>query len=226
MKVETNRHPISVGHKEAYEVTTQRDDAAVQRTLSLRSRIEGLLTIAAQQDAIIKQASSALARCKQIQQRDAAAKSTGIESYSNVPIHEFVESNRVLLIACQRRQACLAAIELLKTKPLREAGFDESPEARHGSLTVSQLRFGLKTEFLDKCGTFASEVHYVLVTLRLGSHVLVSQMVNTEHQVDRQSRCIDLPNRFQFEINPDFKLRLQVFCLVSLFDSFSFFQFA
>ena len=59
-----------------------------------------------------------------------------------------VECNRLLLIACQRRQAYLSEIERIKTNP-----HNYRQRKGKGSLTISDIQLPLKREFVKKIGT-------------------------------------------------------------------------
>lgn len=64
-----------------------------------------------------------------------------------------VECNRLLLIACQRRQAYLSEIEKLKMSPdacMKREG--------KGSLTISDIQLPLKKEFVKKIGSVEGEL--------------------------------------------------------------------
>lgn len=87
-----------------------------------------------QEQNVIVQASNALNQC--CQSGSSFAGST-----------EQVECNRLLLIACQRRQAYLCEIERIKSNP-------HTYEQRKGkgSLTISDIQLPLKRDFVKKIG--------------------------------------------------------------------------
>ena len=88
-----------------------------------------------QEQNVIVQASNALNQC--CQSGSSFAGST-----------EQVECNRLLLIACQRRQAYLSEIERIKANP-------HTYEQRKGkgSLTISDIQLPLKRDFVKKIGS-------------------------------------------------------------------------
>ena len=62
---------------------------------------------------------------------------------------EQVECNRLLLIACKKRETYIAEIQRLRSG--REAARDQ--RAARGSLTISDIRLPLKKEFCNKIGS-------------------------------------------------------------------------
>lgn len=63
-----------------------------------------------------------------------------------------MECNRLLLIACQRRQAYLSEIEKIKAY-----GPSYHHKGGKGSLTISDIQLPLKRDFVKRLGTLEGE---------------------------------------------------------------------
>ncbi|CAH1780239.1 unnamed protein product [Owenia fusiformis] len=161
-----------------------------------KEKIQELQQLVNGEQSVIMQTSNALNKC------------CGRES-SFAGSAEQVECNRLLLIACQKRQSYLAEIQKLKegkaTKP--------HPNTSKGSLSISDMRLPLKKDFLSRMGTSSDKtVHYFLCLLRNGPHVIATQMVSTHDAGVRAS--IDFPNLINIkEVHRDFKYDLEIYSM-------------
>ncbi|XP_067932572.1 anillin-like isoform X2 [Watersipora subatra] len=158
-----------------------------------RRRVKELQELVKQEQNVIGQASNALNQCCK----------TGSSFAGST---EQVECNRLLLIACQRRQAYLCEIERIKSNP---QGYPQ--RKGKGSLTISNIQLPLKHDFVKKIGTAEDDtVHYFLLMVRAGPQVIVTQMVSTHDALMRGT--LTFPNLIKLnDIMNDFRYELEVY---------------
>ncbi|XP_033626167.1 anillin-like [Asterias rubens] len=126
-----------------------------------------------------------------------------------------VEAERLLLIAAQRRQACLAEIQRLKTtSPARgvdtmQTSDGEVMKACKGFVTLQDLRLPLKTEYVLSSKQDRM-CHYYFLLLRCREHVLATHIQTT---VDGLSGdCLPFTNIAKFNnLDSDFVVEVFVF---------------
>ncbi|GFO20716.1 actin-binding protein anillin [Plakobranchus ocellatus] len=161
---------------------------------AVQERIKELKELVQQEQSIIMQTSNALNKC-----------CVGNPIFAGSS--EQVECNRVLLLACQKRQCYMTEIERLKaTGQLSHVG--PGPQ---GSLTISDIRLPLKRDFVTKIGTsHDTTTHYFILLIRNGSQLICTQMLSTHDPMMRGS--LDFPNLIKINgITGDFKLTLDIY---------------
>lgn len=121
---------------------------------------------------------------------------------------EQVECNRLLLVACKRREAALA--ERNKLKALGKVPNSEGPR---GSITLSDIRLPLKTDFMGRVGTQHDKyAHFFIVSLRQRDRVVFTEMVSTHDGMVRG--LMEFPNMVKFsDITQDFKIDVEVYTM-------------
>ncbi|BFZ19830.1 hypothetical protein BsWGS_22869 [Bradybaena similaris] len=122
---------------------------------------------------------------------------------------EQVECNRVLLLACQKRQCYMTEIQRLKDSGVLS---HEGPGPQ-GSLTISDIRLPLKKEFVTKIGTSQDTItHYFILLIRNGPQLISTQMLSTHDPMMRGS--LDFPNLIKINgITANFKLTLDIYSM-------------
>ncbi|XP_061163081.1 anillin-like isoform X2 [Saccostrea echinata] len=181
-------------HEENIEMPTQLPPELERK--SIQERIQELQELVSQEQSVIMQTSNALNQC-----------CSSNSYFQGSP--EQVECNRLLLIACQKRQAYLTEIQRLK-----ESGCLDPPgSGPRGSLTISDIRLPLKKEFVTKIGTGSDNtVHYFLLLIRNHAQVIVTQMLSTHDPMMRGS--LDFPNLIKIHgICGNFKLNLEIYSM-------------
>ncbi|XP_041375110.1 anillin-like isoform X2 [Gigantopelta aegis] len=161
---------------------------------SLHERIQELQELVKQEQSVICQTSNALNQC-------CASNSYFAGSA------EQVECNRLLLIACQKRQSYLLEISRLKdTRNLDPAG--PGPK---GSLTISDIRLPLKKDFVTKIGTGQDNmVYYFILLIRNNAQVICTQMLSTHDPMMRGS--LDFPNLIKLNgITANFRITIDIY---------------
>uniref|UniRef100_A0A131XTS5 Putative actin-binding protein n=1 Tax=Ixodes ricinus TaxID=34613 RepID=A0A131XTS5_IXORI len=144
----------------------------------------------------MRQASRALALCRAMPEFSGSA--------------EQVEGERLLLLAAERQQACLAEAERLKTQG-GCAGQGQSPAGR-ASLTLSCLELPLRKDFLaaQLQGALGGDVHHFVCLVKQGPHVLASQMLST---AGGQSTLRFTNHMTLLDLAPDFLVTVHVCAL-------------
>ncbi|XP_076111793.1 uncharacterized protein LOC143080032 isoform X3 [Mytilus galloprovincialis] len=163
---------------------------------SVQERIHELQELVSQEQSVIMQTSNALNQC-----------CLGNSHFAGSA--EQVECNRLLLLACQKRQAYLTEMQRLK-----ETGHLDPPgHGTKGSLTISDIRLPLKKEFVTKIGTTSdTTVHYFLILIRNNAQVITTQMLSTHDPMMRGS--LDFPNLIKIHgISGSFKLTMEIFSM-------------
>ncbi|KAK6184693.1 hypothetical protein SNE40_007110 [Patella caerulea] len=161
---------------------------------TLQERIKELQELVQQEQSIIMQTSNALNQC-----------CSGNSAF--VGSSEQVECNRLLLIACQKRQAYLTEIQRLKDT----GQLEDMCGGPKGSLTISDIRLPLKKEFVTKIGTTQDTITYYFVLLiHNGPQLIFTQMLSTHDPMMRGS--LDFPNLIKINgIGGNFKLDIEIF---------------
>ncbi|KAK3085514.1 hypothetical protein FSP39_004457 [Pinctada imbricata] len=180
--------------EEHVEMPTQLPPELERKTI--KERIQELHELVQQEQSVIVQTSNALNQC-----------CTGNSYFHGSP--EQVECNRVLLLACQKRQAYMTEIQRLK-----DTGHLDPPgSGPKGSLTISDIRLPLKKEFVTKIGTTNDNtVHYFLILIRNYAQVIVTQMLSTHDPMMRGS--LDFPNLIKIHgIQGSFKLSMEIYSM-------------
>ncbi|XP_055891176.1 anillin-like isoform X2 [Biomphalaria glabrata] len=122
---------------------------------------------------------------------------------------EQVECNKVLLIACQKRQCYMTEIQRLKETGMLNV---EGPGPK-GSLTISDIRLPLKKEFVTKIGSsHDNTTHYFILLFKNGPQIICTQMLSTHDPMMRGS--LDFPNLIKINgITSNFKLVLDIYAM-------------
>lgn len=165
--------------------------------LDIQGQIRALCREAEAQSVVMAQASRALDVCRSTMEFLGSA--------------EQVEGERLLLLATERRQACLAQVERLKTRG--GCGDDEVVPER-ACLTLSQLQLPLKREFLAAQleGILGEDVHYFLCLVKHGAQVLASQMLSTTDNAG--TNALSFSNHMTLrDLRADFSVKVQIYAL-------------
>ncbi|KAK7504660.1 hypothetical protein BaRGS_00004146 [Batillaria attramentaria] len=181
---------------EEEEVEMPRQQPAPVSRQTIQERIRELQELIQQEQNVIMQTSNALNQCCSNNSYFAGSA-------------EQVECNRLLLIACQKRQSYMTEIQRL-----RDTGcLDNSGSGPKGSLTISDIRLPLKKEFVTKIGTsHDNTTYYFILLLRNGPQLIVTQMLSTHDPMMRGS--LDFPNLIKINgITGSFKLNLEIYCM-------------
>ncbi|XP_013408740.1 anillin isoform X2 [Lingula anatina] len=180
-------------HSRSTEEEEEEEDLPYMPERSIKQKIQELQDLVSQEQNVIMQTSNALNQC-----------CGGGSSFAGST--EAVECNRLLLMACKRREAYLEEIHRLKN---RHAKPDQNKGK--GSLTISDIRLPLKKDFVSKIGSKDdTAVHYFLIVLRNGPHVIVTQMVSTHDPMVRGS--LDFPNLIKLnDVKSGFRYNLEVY---------------
>lgn len=165
--------------------------------LDIQAQIKALCREAEAQSVVMAQASRALDVCRSTMEFLGSA--------------EQVEGERLLLLATERRQACLAEVERLKTRG--GCGDDEVVPER-ACLTLSQLQLPLKREFLAAQleGILGEDVHYFLCLVKHGAQVLASQMLSTTDNAGTNALCFSNHMTLR-DLRADFGVQVQIYAL-------------
>lgn len=165
--------------------------------LDIQGQIRALCREAEAQSVVMTQASRALDVCRSTMEFLGSA--------------EQVEGERLLLLATERRQACLAEVERLKTRG--GCGDDEVVPER-ACLTLSQLQLPLKREFLAAQleGILGEDVHYFLCLVKHGAQVLASQMLSTTDNAGTNALCFSNHMTLR-DLRADFSVKVQIYAL-------------
>ncbi|CAL1539975.1 unnamed protein product [Lymnaea stagnalis] len=163
---------------------------------AVQDRIRELQELVQQEQNVIMQTSNALNKC-----------CMGNSYFAGSA--EQVECNKLLLIACQKRQCYMTEIQRLK-----ETGV-LSPEGPgpQGSLTISDIRLPLKKDFVTKIGTsHDTTTHYFILLFKNGPQLICTQMLSTHDPMMRGS--LDFPNLIKINgITGNFKLVLDIYSM-------------
>lgn len=181
------------------EDTPERPTAAPRHrddTRAVQDRIKELQELVQQEQTVIMQTSKALNNC-----------CLGNSLFAGSA--EQVECNRVLLIACQKRQGYMHEIQRLKAS----GSLHPEGPGPQGSLTISDIRLPLKKEFVTKIGTSQDTVtYYFILLIKHGCQVICTQMLSTHDPMMRGS--LDFPNLIKINgITSSFKLTLDIYSM-------------
>ncbi|XP_059140826.1 anillin-like isoform X2 [Physella acuta] len=163
---------------------------------AVQERIKELQELVQQEQNVIMQTSNALNKC-----------CMGNSYFAGSA--EQVECNKLLLIACQKRQCYMTEIQRLKETGVLS---HEGPGPQ-GSLTISDIRLPLKKEFVTKIGTSQdTTTHYFILLFKNGSQLICTQMLSTHDPMMRGS--LDFPNLIKINgITGNFKLVLDIYSM-------------
>lgn len=166
--------------------------------LGIQDQIKALQREVEAQEVVMAQASRALEVCRQTMEFSGSA--------------ERVEGERLLLLATERRKACLAEVERLKTRG--GCGGADLVVPERACLTLSQLQLPLKREFLAAQleGTLGDDVHYFLCLVSHGAQVLSSQMLSTADNAGSNALCFSNHMTLR-DLRADFTITLQIYAL-------------
>ncbi|KAL1441460.1 hypothetical protein MTO96_001096 [Rhipicephalus appendiculatus] len=165
--------------------------------MDIQGQIRALCREAEAQSVVMAQASRALDVCRSTMEFLGSA--------------EQVEGERLLLLATERRQACLAEVERLKT---RGGCGDNEVVPERACLTLSQLQLPLKREFLAAQleGILGEDVHYFLCLVKHGAQVLASQMLSTTDNAG--TNALSFSNHMTLrDLRADFSVKVQIYAL-------------
>jgi hypothetical protein len=125
---------------------------------------------------------------------------------------EMVECNRLLLLACQKRPACLVEIRRLKTLGWGQDTSSASGACR-GTVTISDIRLPLKQRFMQmKNVGLDTAIHYFICMIEHGPQVIHTQMLSTVDGISADHFYFS--NRMVIrDIPPDYELRVDVYGL-------------
>ncbi|XP_076339704.1 uncharacterized protein LOC143240700 isoform X10 [Tachypleus tridentatus] len=195
-KQEVKTTPIrSVVRRE--EVCSPPTPDKVDVSVSVQEKIKALQEEVYAQQTIVGQASQALNLC-----------------HSTTEFHgsmEQVEGERLLLIATQKRHACVNEIQRLKSVGSLSSKFDS--EGR-GTLIISDIRLPLKREFLvaQMEGKNENTVHYFLCLIRYNADVIATQMLSTEDGITAGTMSFTNHITIQ-DLSGDFVVNFEVYAL-------------
>ncbi|KAG8201252.1 hypothetical protein JTE90_019890 [Oedothorax gibbosus] len=178
------------------EPIAEEDMEDEDQTEMIQERIRMLQEENVRHEAVISQTSQALNLCV------ATAEFSGST--------EQVEGERLLLIATQKRQACLNEIQRLKSHGAQGQVIAEGS----GTLTISDIQLPLKQTFIAAQleGKINDAVHYFLCLIRHGSQVIVTQMVSTADKVS--DGTLHFTNHIKLQKLPsDFSVVFEVYGL-------------
>ncbi|XP_052818530.1 anillin-like [Mya arenaria] len=164
---------------------------------TLQDRVKELNELVTQEQNVIMQTSNAINKC-----------CMGDSQFAGSA--EQVECNRLLLVACQKRQAYLTEAQRLKETRQLEAPGQQGPK---GSLTISDIRLPLKKDFVTKIGTASdTTTHYFVILIRNGPQVITTQMLSTHDPLMRGS--LDFPNLIKIHgISSNFNINLEIYSM-------------
>ncbi|XP_071958869.1 uncharacterized protein [Antedon mediterranea] len=130
---------------------------------------------------------------------------------------EEVEAERLLLIATQRRLACLSEIQRLKNQGSRahkSSSEEEGLTPCQGSITVRDIRLPLKTEYIlaVTSGQVDRPHHFFFVLVRHGAKVIASQLLSSRKGLSGD--CLPFSNMMAFnDLDGNFMLEVEVYQL-------------
>ncbi|KAK3744466.1 hypothetical protein QZH41_012890, partial [Actinostola sp. cb2023] len=174
-----------------------------ERPKPTQEKIKDLLDQAALQQNIILQTSQALNVCQ-----------TNNDIFKGS--QEEVEAERVLLLASERKQACLNEHHRVKT------GRKESKRINHmdqkactSTVSLSGIRLSLKQEFMDVLRVGIRHdlgVFHFVCHVQHGPLEITSTKTMSIHDCTGDSNCLTFPDKFVMKnLNPDFNIVVRVF---------------
>ncbi|CAM1302396.1 ANLN (predicted) [Pycnogonum litorale] len=169
---------------------------------SIQQRIKLLQEDVNTQQTIISQTSQALNLCR-----------STTEFYGS---SEQIEGERLLLIATQRRQACMNEITRLKTEgAMIDVKCEASQNESEGVLTISDIRLPLKKAFVVATaeGQNADYVHNFLCLIRHGGQIIATEMLTTQQGII-SSGSLSFSNMITIHnLGSDFNVVIEVYGL-------------
>ncbi|XP_033113114.1 anillin-like isoform X2 [Anneissia japonica] len=130
---------------------------------------------------------------------------------------EEVEAERLLLIATQRRLACLSEIQHLKnqggTRAQKSSSEDDGLAPCQGSVTIRDIRLPLKTEYILALTSGQDRPHhFFFVLVKHGAKVIASQLLSTRKALSGD--CLPFSNMMAFnDLDGNFMLEVEVYQL-------------
>ncbi|XP_077982472.1 uncharacterized protein LOC144437415, partial [Glandiceps talaboti] len=201
-KVKTRPPPQKIIKREPIrKATVERQESRVMRHMSNREKIQTLTEEISQQQAIIHQSTQAL---NLISSRGDSMKGTTEE----------LEAERLLVIATQRRLACLGEVQRLKQEHQSGRGRNPSGETpSKGSVTIGNIRLPLKTEYIFSMGSKQDrQIHHFLVLIRNGAHVISTHLLSTLDGINGD--CLPFTNMITMnDIGSDFMVDVEVYSM-------------
>ncbi|XP_064479634.1 anillin-like [Ornithodoros turicata] len=177
----------------------QREGEPATLEQDVHAKIRALQQEADAQGVVMAQASQALGLCRSTPEFMGST--------------EQVEGERLLLLASQRRQACLREVERLKT--LGAFGPPATPMGG-GTLTLGEVQLPLKRQFLaaQLQGKLGEDVHHFVCLIREGGQLRATQLLSTSEDsvVSRGSLCFSNHMALR-ELAPDFRVSFLVYAL-------------
>ncbi|XP_030831720.1 anillin isoform X2 [Strongylocentrotus purpuratus] len=172
----------------------------VAKKMSTKERIQMMMEEVSAQQSIIHQTSQALELI------------AATEEYHGTK--EEIEAERLLVVASQRRQACLSEIQYLKnpvTTPkviVTEDGEEIVP--CRGSVTIKDIRLPLKTQYLMALDSGKDQIHHsFFVIVKCQEHVIATQILSTR---EISGDCIHFTNLVCLnDLGSDFTVELLVY---------------
>ncbi|XP_072168892.1 anillin-like isoform X2 [Diadema setosum] len=178
----------------------RKDGKRSARKINPRDKIQALMEEVSTQQSIIHQTSQALELI------------AATEEYQGTK--EEIEAERLLVVATQRRQACLSEIQYLKNpiakpKPIVTEDGEEIVPCR-GSVTVRDIRLPLKTQYLMALDSGRDQAHHsFFVIVRCQEHVIATQILSTR---DVSGDCIHFNNMVCLnDLGSDFTIEVLVY---------------
>ena len=119
-----------------------------------------------------------------------------------------IEAEKLLLLACHRRQAIMNEIQRLKTEVA--VGSNITDETSFGQLSITEVTLPLSQDFLNRGIQFGS--HHVVLLTKYREQVIASSIQSTPGSISNAS--LTFPSSLKLEkLTPDFKISLEVFAL-------------
>ncbi|XP_070574489.1 anillin-like isoform X2 [Ptychodera flava] len=187
--------------REAQKTNIERQESRIMTHMSVKEKIQTLMEDISQQQSIIHQTSQAL---NLIEANGNALKGT----------IEEVEAERLLLIATQRRLACLAEVQRLKQEHQSGRGRQYSGgRPSRGSVTIRDIRLPFKTEYIFSMGSKQDQqIHHFLVLVRNGAHIIATHLLSTLDGISGD--CLPFTNMIKMnELGSDFYLDVEVYSM-------------
>ncbi|XP_071483843.1 uncharacterized protein [Diadema antillarum] len=178
----------------------RKDGRRNARKMNPRDKIQALMEEVSAQQSIIHQTSQALELI------------AATEEYQGTK--EEIEAERLLVVATQRRQACLSEIQYLKNpiakpRPIVTEDGEEIVPCR-GSVTIRDIRLPLKTQYLMALDSGRDQAHHsFFVIVRCQEHVIATQILSTR---DVSGDCIHFNNMVCLnDLGSDFTIEVLVY---------------
>uniref|UniRef100_A0A023G5I4 Putative actin binding protein anillin n=1 Tax=Amblyomma triste TaxID=251400 RepID=A0A023G5I4_AMBTT len=163
-----------------------------EQLLSLDEKLKALQECVLTQQTVISQATQALNLCQ------ASAEFLGSA--------EQVEGEKLLLIATQKRLACLNEIQRLKTEGHRSvAGLPK------GSLVIKHIRFPINRDSMKDTGGL---VYHFLCTVHYRGKVHASQLISSDAIQSKELSALEFDTKIVFSgMDEDFQVQIDIYGL-------------